>query len=161
MRKPFYVCLALLCLSLLLNGWLMRRHGTKAQVADTVRVTLVDTVTYRVPVARDSVVVRYVTVRLAVADTASTARSDSADVVLPVELKSYTDDSTYTAWVSGWRPCLDSIRVYPRREVVTVTQAVPRRPRLAVGLTGGVGYGVISRRPDVFVGVGVTWQLTK
>ena len=28
------------------------------------------------------------------------------------EQKMYTDDSTYTAWVSGVRPSLDSIRMY-------------------------------------------------
>lgn len=85
-----------------------------------------------------------------------TAFSDSVRAVVPLTQKEYRD-SNYTAWVSGFMPKLDSIEV--RSKVITIRETTTKRSRLNVGLTGGMGYGVLGRRPDVFIGVGVTWSL--
>lgn len=83
---------------------------------------------------------------------------DSLVARVPMEQKEYTD-SNYTVWVSGFMPRLDSIEV--RSKVITIRETTTKRSRLNVGLTGGVGYGFFNRRPDVFIGVGVTWSLFK
>lgn len=87
------------------------------------------------------------------------ARKDTVWAVVPRTQKRY-EDSTYTAWVSGYEPRLDSIEVY--QKTVTITKRVEGRVknrRFNVGLTGGFGYGVFTRKPDVWVGVGCTWRI--
>lgn len=90
------------------------------------------------------------------------ARNDTVWITVPRTQKKYTD-STYTAWVSGYEPRLDSIHVY--RRTVTRAEAVPDtalkggarnwlHERFGAGIVGGAGYGLTTKRPDVFVGVG-------
>lgn len=84
--------------------------------------------------------------------------NDTVWTTVPRTQKRY-EDSTYTAWVSGYEPRLDSIEVYRRTVFMTKTETATSRKRLSLGLTGGFGYGVITRKPDVWLGVGVTWRL--
>lgn len=151
-------------------------------VSDTTRVMIVDTVPYYKPVAKDSVVVRYERVKLpTVGDKtyyASVSLSklvdtifaekyahksagnipDSISVELPITQKRYAD-STYTAWVSGYNPTLDSIRIYPRHEVITITNTIRQKPkRWGVGLN--VGYGITPKNGlQPYIGVGVSYNL--
>ena len=78
---------------------------------------------------------------------------DSIDVPVPIYQKRY-DDSLYTAWVSGYEPNLDSInlRLPTITENVTKTIVKPS-PLITVGIQAGAGYGVINRKPDIYVGV--------
>lgn len=92
-------------------------------------------------------------------ETGKFARKDTVWAVVPRTQKRY-EDSTYTAWVSGYEPRLDSIEVY--QKTVTITKRVEGRVknrRFSMGLTGGFGYGVFTRKPDVWVGVGCTWRI--
>ena len=92
-------------------------------------------------------------------ETGKFARKDTVWAVVPRTQKRYVD-STYMAWISGYEPRLDSIEVY--RKTVVVTKSVEGRVknrRFNVGLTGGFGYGVFTRKPDVWVGVGCTWRI--
>lgn len=89
MRK-LIVCCVLVC-SLCLN-WVLCCENGKGRIegrikTDTTRVTVVDTATYTPPVARDSVVVRYVTKKLPIVhDTVHPICIDSADVNIPNSL---------------------------------------------------------------------------
>lgn len=84
---------------------------------------------------------------------------DSITVVLPVEQKRY-EDSLYTAWISGYRPALDSIRLSLPEITTTITKTIVKPlPRLSVGVQLGAGIGVVSRQPDIYAGVGVSWRL--
>lgn len=130
---------------------------------DTTRVVVYDTVTIRKPVAVDSVVLRYETikVRKVVNDTIKVIDSagDSVSVEIPITQKHYAD-STYSAWVSGYDPCLDSIQVYPRTEVVTITQKIQDKPkRWGIGIQGGVGYGKGGFTP--YIGIGVQYNIIR
>ncbi len=87
---------------------------------------------------------------------------------LAVVQREYSDDSTYTAWVSGVRyaewPKLDSVTVRQREVVKTVHEAViiaekGKARRLSVGIAGGLGVGITTRRPDVWIGVGVVYRI--
>ncbi len=133
-------------------------NPVRDSVRDTVRAVYVDTVRIVQPVARDSVVLRYVKVRVPRADSGETYKNtDSAEIELPVTQKTY-GDSTYTAWVSGFRPALDSIHVHPRREVVTVTQTLRGKPkRWGVGIHAG--YGMTPRGLQPYIGVGLNYNI--
>ena len=161
MRK-WIVCCVLVC-SLCLN-WLLCCENGKGRIegrmeTDTNRVTVVDTVPYVKPVARDSVVVRYVTKKLPIVyDTVHPICIDSADVNIPITQKQYCD-STFTAWVSGYEPSLDSIRVYKKREVVMINQIIKEPPnRFVVSLN--IGYGLTPYNGlQPYIGIGVGYKL--
>lgn len=75
------------------------------------------------------------------------------------------EDSTYTAIVSGIYPRLDSLAIYPRREVVTIHTTervtVPKANRWGFGLQAGYGLALAGGqlRPAPYVGVGVSFNL--
>lgn len=156
----------LLAVSVLCNVMLLVRKPPQdgKGADDTARVTVIDTIRYPHPVPVDSTVVRYVTARLCAArDTVSAADTnvvseDTVRVEIPITQKRYAD-STYTAWVSGYSPSLDSIRIYPRHEVTVITRTIRRKPkRWGVGLN--VGYGITPRQGmQPYVGIGVSCNL--
>lgn len=151
-----FFCVLILCLLATFKRQEEERRATV--IRDTVRVTIIDTVRIVCPVVRDSLVVRYVTERLPVKrDSVQIGCTDSVDVEIPITQKRYAD-STYTAWVSGYRPSLDSIHIYPRHEVVTITNMIRQKPkRWNVGLN--VGYGLTPKGLQPYVGVGVSYNL--
>lgn len=81
------------------------------------------------------------------------AWKDTVWATVPRVQKKYCN-TLYTAWVSGYEPCLDSISVYNRTVTVTKTQTVTKRSPFCLSIIGGVGYGVFSKKPDAFVGIG-------
>ncbi len=83
-------------------------------------------------------------------------------VYLPRAQREYSD-SSYTAWVSGYDPRLDSIRVRERIVTHTITISTTKKEfrRWSIGLVGGYGYGFKNKSFEPFVGVGVTYNLFK
>lgn len=84
-------------------------------------------------------------------------RGDSVEI--PIVQKKYSD-TTYTAWVSGYKPSLDSIEVYRKsvvqRETITLRK---KAPRWGIGITGGYGYGTRNKCFEPFVGIGVYYRI--
>ena len=73
--------------------------------------------------------------------------------------QAYYKDSLYRVWVSGYRPRLDSLQIFPRTVYQTVTNDVyhtimPKKKRFGLGLQ--IGYGYPS---GLFVGAGVTYNI--
>lgn len=90
--------------------------------------------------------------------TGKIAGKDTVWAVVPRTQKRY-GDSTYTAWVSGYEPRLDSIEVYRKTVTIVKRETVSKRNGFNVGLTGGIGYGVFTGKPDLWLGVGCTVRL--
>lgn len=82
---------------------------------------------------------------------------DSADVVIPVEQKVYTDSANYRAVISGAFVSLDTMEVYSRREVVTIRHPPDKPKRWSLGV--GVGYGMTPHGMQPFVGVTLSYSL--
>ena len=115
---------------------------------DTVR----DTITIVKPKAVYLQVFRIDTVRLATVDTI--INTDSIFVSVPIDRMVYTDDSTYTAIVSGYRASLDSISVYNK----TITkELVKKPPRISISLQAG--YGFTNNTPSPYIGLGVSYNI--
>lgn len=73
--------------------------------------------------------------------------------------QAYYEDSLYRAWVSGYRPRLDSLMVFPRTVYQTVTNdiyrtIVPKKKRWGLGLQVGYGYP-----GGFYVGLGVNYDI--
>ena len=125
-------------------------------VTDTLRIR--DTLLIEKPVPVEVRVVD--TMLVAVTDTISI--NDTVYLHLPREIKHY-EDSLFRAQVSGYRPVLDWIEVYPQREVVTRNIFVDSRKRWGIGLQAGYGAyaagGQVRLAP--YLGVGISWDLIR
>ena len=158
MRGCWWVVLALIVLSFITNIVLLSRPQPQPEVrTDTIWK---DTTIYK-PVPVDSHKtgeIVYIRVPYPVPAPGDTIH-DSIDVPIPIEQKRY-EDTLYTAWVSGYRPALDSILIHQREITTTITKTIVKpAPRLSVGIQTGAGVGLLQHRPDIYLGVGLSYRL--
>ena len=143
-----FICGLWLCL-------LITRCTNKAATEPPLRDTIVDTIKVVKPIAVDSVVTRYKWVNVervkdtTIVNEVSEVVFDTIRVRLPIESKHYTSIND-DAWVSGYEPQLDSIKVY-QREVKT------KQSRWSIGLQGGVG--MTPRGVQPYIGIGIGYRL--
>lgn len=133
---------------------LHRRDTRPTTVVKTVRDTLVihDTITAYKPVPFNVYVVDTMWVPVTVSKT------DTIWAQLPRTAKVY-QDSTYRAVVSGFRPSLDTISVYQRTKVITVTNNVRiPPPRWSWGVQAGVGVNA-GGSVTPYLGIGIQYRL--
>lgn len=149
----------LLCISVVLNIVLYIEHGKikSEKVCDTTKVTVVDSVKKSFPVPVDSFVIRYITRSLPIASDSATKqlRSDSVKVQIPISQKVY-EDTLYRAYISGYKPNLDSITIKQRTTYITHT-ICDKESRFRIGLQAG--YGLTPKGMMPYVGVGLSYRL--
>lgn len=74
-----------------------------------------------------------------------------------------TGGEDFTAWISGFEPQLDSIKIYPEVKIVTeqIKVEVPVVKRWSIGIQAGVGVtlidGVVKASP--YIGIGGSYSL--
>ena len=91
----------------------------------------------------------------------------------PLSLKTYEDSITtnsnakvaYRASVSGYMQSLDTIEFNVKYPMVTntITNTITnektitkyKNPKITAGIAAGAGYGIINKKPDIFVGFSV------
>lgn len=86
---------------------------------------------------------------------------DTVFVHLPIEQRQYSDPR-YTAWVSGYRPQLDSIQIYQRTEYITnKVKTVTKPKRWGIGLQAGYGVSLHNGQvfPAPYIGVGLSYSI--
>lgn len=128
---------------------------------DTVYVDTTDTT----PRIEKEIVTKYIKIPVPVpVDSGKVDTFPSDSVELPVVQRTYTDDSTYTAYVSGIEvdsfPRLDSIRVRMRTIIKEheVERTITKKQPITWGLQLGSGYGIITKQPDIYIGLGIQWN---
>lgn len=147
-----------------LNVYQCQRYNELSPDSTTPADTLIyfDTIPYFLPVPKDSLVIKYITVMLPVPpDTTQDSlimppSQDSATVQIPITQKHY-ETTDYRAYVSGYRPSLDSIFVTRRTEQVVIRQQ-PKKWNIGVQ----AGYGLsLQQQPTFtpFIGIGITYNL--
>ena len=88
--------------------------------------------------------------------------TDTVYVHLPVEQKHYSAPE-YDAWVSGFRPSLDSLKLHTQSARITNTIPLPVHPkskRWGIGIQ--VGYGMTAApRPEFhpYIGLGISYNI--
>lgn len=133
---------------------LHRRDTRPTIVVKTVRDTIIirDTITAYKPAPFNVYVVDTLWVPVTVSKT------DTVWAQLPRTAKVY-QDSTYRAVVSGFRPSLDTISVYQRTKVITVTNNVRiPPPRWSWGVQAGVGVNA-GGTVTPYLGIGIQYRL--
>ena len=121
-------------------------------------VVVVDTAYYDRPIVKDSIRTKFVTRWLPVVRTDTVTKcdyitmTDTVAVEVPITSKHYGSD-TYDAWVSGFEPSLDSIRVYQRTAYVTEIRTISKPPnKWELDVVGGIDYGFKSQQYRPFAG---------
>lgn len=162
MNRLTIAAAALLAALLLLSGYFLGRRTARSPEPEC--IVRVDTLRIRDTVLVDKPVpveVRVVdTMLVAVTDTIRL--SDTVYLRIPREIKQY-EDSLFRAQVSGYRPSLDWIEVYPQTEVVTRNIFVDSRKRWGVGLQAGYGAYVAGGQVRLapYVGVGISYDILR
>lgn len=146
--------------ALLLSPWLARERFTSITptidtVIDVDTFTRVDTVkipkTILVPSKTDTVYKERIT----------------NDTVLSVTRKTYDIDNDSVGAhvvVSGVNPRVDSLSIWAKKTSYTVNKTIIKTipmkdtKRFKIYPTIGVGYGVFSRKPDMYIGIGFTYS---
>lgn len=88
---------------------------------------------------------------------------DDSLLVLPMQQRHYKGDN-YEAWVSGYKPQLDSVWVFPETRYITKEVKVQRKPtRWGIGIQAGYGVGVSSGQVRAFpyIGVGISYNIVR
>ena len=89
------------------------------------------------------------------------------DTTLQVTMKTYHIDNDSVGAhvvVSGINPSVDTLSIWAKKRSYTVnrtiTKTIPMKDtkRFKIYPTIGVGYGVFSRKPDMYIGIGVTYS---
>ena len=88
---------------------------------------------------------------------------DDSLLVLPMQQRHYKGND-YEAWVSGYRPALDSIRVFPETRYITKEVKVQRKPtRWGIGIQAGYGVSLPDGRPQAapYIGIGISYNFIR
>ena len=85
--------------------------------------------------------------------------SIDSNVVLNMEEKVY-EDSTYKLKISGFKPQLEWIETYNNTVYITTEKTVEtvKKQRFAHGIQAGIGYGIINKKADIYVGYGIQYN---
>ena len=147
--------------AILMSPWLSReRFQSRTPTIDTVidvdTFTMVDTV--KVP---NTILVPSKT------DTVYQERIEK-DTTLQVTRKTYDIDNDSVGAhvvVSGINPSVDTLSIWEKKTSYsvnkTIIKTIPMKDtkRFKIYPTIGVGYGVFSRKPDMYIGIGFTYNL--
>ena len=151
MRALTFILLIACCIISFLGGYdFASKHCYNVRtVTDTIIER--DTITSIPDTVYRTVALGEKTVKVVIHDTL--CKTDTVTVSLPFVQKQYKD-SSYSAWISGYEPSLDSIRVFPKTTIIRESKVVRQKDR-RWGVFGGVGIGVSDRiTPCVGVGIG-------
>lgn len=89
---------------------------------------------------------------------------DTILLQLPIEQRRY-GDSRYTAWISGYKPQLDSIQIYQTTNYITkeITRTPPTPKPRHWGLGLQAGYGVTISNSQIktapYIGIGLSYSI--
>ena len=120
-------------------------------ITKTDTIVKIDTIIKEKPVPDTVYIDRIIT------DTVYSTDSVLVEVLLPMETKVYTDDSTYSAQISGYKSSLDWVKTFaPTTEIIKEKVIYKDKSKVNVSLSTGYGYGLVHKQSDMFVGVTVS-----
>lgn len=110
-----YIVIAVLLVSLIVSLTNRKEVVIEKTTSDTVSIAKFDTIYVQKPIFIKEVIV----------DTFLIRNEKNDEYIIP-KTQRYYKDSLYEAWVSGYRPNLDSFRIYQKTITNTVTNTVTR-----------------------------------
>lgn len=110
-----------------------------------------DTITITKLVPQTTYIDHYIT------DTLYTTDSIYVPVQVPIETNIYKD-SLHTVKFSGYKAKIEHFECYQRETIIKqekVLEIAKKKPYIESGIQLGVGYGIMNKKPDVYVGYGI------
>ncbi len=142
-----------LVIALILASYFVgRRTPTEVEIIKRDTVTVVKTDTIRITKVKEIEKKVVDTILVAVKDTI--ILNDTTFIQLPREQKIYTGEN-YKAWVSGYRPKLDSLNIYQKTIIKEITNTVEKK--WGLGVMGG--YGVTKEGLSPYIGIGLYYKI--
>lgn len=138
------------------SGFFLGKHIYNKPLETKIeRDTLVvhDTIPDYLPMPKDSATIKYITkwfpMYKAKTDTITNTEyitmHDSVLVQVPIMQKHYGNE-TYDAWVSGFEPKMDSIKVYQKTEYITERITLMKPPnKWELDIVGGIDYNTAQK----------------
>lgn len=161
MRNFWKIITALFMLAAAFTAGILSERRNIERLPAVVRtdtLTIRDTLTIERPVYRE----RRIVDSLLIAVTDTVRVRDTVYISVHREQRYYRDGD-YEAWVSGYRPALDSIRVFPVTRTVTTERNVLRTSakRWGIGIQAGYGATVSDGRivGVPYVGIGLSYNI--
>lgn len=137
---------------------LRNSHSSEMKVkVDTLLVY--DTIFVEKPVIKKVEIIDTLLLTVPITDTLML--HDTVLVHLPIEQRQYSDPR-YTAWVSGYRPQLDSIQIYQQTQHITKEVKVATKPkRWGIGLQAGYGVSFSNKqiKATPYIGIGISYNI--
>lgn len=110
-----------------------------------------DTITITKLVPQTTYIDHYIT------DTLYTTDSIYVHVQVPIETNIYKD-SLHTVKFSGYKAKIEHFECYRRETIIKqekVLEIAKKKPYIESGIQLGIGYGIMNKKPDVYVGYGI------
>lgn len=152
--KSFLGILLIVAVSFLIGC----RYGRVKSRIDPESKVIRDTVTYTIhdTITREKPVFRYSYIHDTVRAYFTTIEHDTVQVDVPIERKIYQEDSLYRCEISGYRPNLESLTIYPTITTITIREKVKEpAPRVSLGVTAGPSV-LATPSGQVHAGLGAT-----
>ena len=162
MKYLLYILLGIIT-GLLITCFCLNRKIKQLSTVKTdtleLRDTTIDTLVFRNPEFIFTQKIRTDSVRIMENDSNSIKIISDSIVEVPITQNIY-QDSTYTAYVSGYNPKLDSIRILNQTiiEERTITKEVNKAKKWGWSVGVGTGYDVLHQKPYVGVGIVYGWR---
>ena len=107
------------------------------------------------PVVRTDTVTQY----FGISEQLPQHPQDSALVEIPITSKHYSSEQ-YDAWISGYEPSLDSIKVYQKETLITERVVVSKPPnRLSLDVEAGADYLTAQKDMSAFAFGDLTYRI--
>lgn len=98
-----------------------------------------------------------------ITDTVYSVDSVKTPIKLDISHKTYEGEQLstggnkirYRAIIGGYKPTLDTLEIYAKLQASTIVKEITKykTKHLHIGPAVGLGYGMFTKKPDVFVGV--------
>ena len=139
---------------------LILSHRVFRKPLETQVITKVDTCVVTDTIVREKPVFVHSYIHDTIRTYFTTIEHDTVQVDVPIERRVYEEDSLYRAVVSGWRPRLDSLTIYPTTTTVTITNTIlPKSAKWLFGITAGPSV-LATPSGSVHAGLGASVGLT-
>lgn len=146
------------------QSWQKKHEKTEPISADTVVLTHIDTFFVEKPTE----IVRYITRTDTIVSSDTTIKiifdtiSGASAAIIPIESVIYqdsTENAKYTAFLSGFRACLDSIQIECLQNETIITKIEREKARkIGIGVQLGVGISAQGIAAP-YLGIGVQYRL--
>lgn len=161
MKNNTKIIVGLICallLSLAFNVYFCNKKDNIKIEEKVVTTVKIDTIKDTIPTIKYTKKLNVIHDTLRLVDSVD---NNTAVVEIPMSQNIYSDDSTYTAYVSGYKSRLDSINVY--RKIITnnktITITKQDKKKFSVGPVIYGGYDFSQKKFGYGVGVGISYRI--